>query len=95
MKRDETFRVQATCPAHDRAQKPVRVSREEPPKEAASRLSIRRCSRVRHPRSSSMLVTLDMLYIRNPSVRFALAVISSMCPFHLRSFEYHIPRYFV
>ena len=61
MKRDETFRVRATCPGHDRAQKLVRVNGEEPPKEAVSRLSIRRCSRVRHPRSSSMLVTRDML----------------------------------
>lgn len=31
LKRDETFRVRVTCPAHDRAQKPVRVNREEPP----------------------------------------------------------------
>ena len=31
MKRDETFRGRATCPAHDRAQKPVRINREELP----------------------------------------------------------------
>ena len=65
MKGDETFRVRTTCPANDRAQKPVRVNREKPPcdlKEAVSRLSILRCSRVRHPRSSSMLVTLDVLF---------------------------------
>ena len=29
MKRDETFRVRATCPARDRAQKLVRLNREE------------------------------------------------------------------
>ena len=65
MKRDETFRVRTTCPANDRAQRPVRVNREELPcdlKEAVSRLSILRCSTVRHPRSSSMLVTLDVLF---------------------------------
>ena len=115
-----------------------------------SRLLIRRCSRLHHPRSSSKLVTLDVLLyrrrhhwaprrcilsilyeplfstpgrgsqtleqystwgrtsfynlfffkvdeftrkflFRKPSVRFALAVISSMCRFHLRSFENRIP----
>ena len=30
MKRDETFRVRVTCPMRDKAQKPVRVIREEP-----------------------------------------------------------------
>ena len=122
-------------------------------KRAMSQLSIRRCSGICHPRSSSMLVMLDaLLYwrkhhwavqhcilsilyeplflmpgqgsqkleqystrgrtkplkalalkvdefthrflLRKPSVPFALAVISSMCRFHLRSFENHIPRYF-
>ena len=31
MKRDETFRVRVTCPAHDKKQKPAREEREEPP----------------------------------------------------------------
>ena len=33
-------------------------------KRAMSRLSFRRCSRVRHPSSSSILVTLDVLLYR-------------------------------